>query len=133
MVQLPEFKLSTYPTVFYQLKKPVYSLKQAPRASKLVSKCASLTILCSSRTTPKDNCSSKDNPLSSPNRLQNVQVRRFFVHLEQLHRTIIHHNLHVEDLFIEGEHIGDIEHTKKLLSSWFEMKDMKELNYFQGI
>ena len=40
--------------------------------------------------------------------------------------------IHVDDLVIGGEHLIDIEHFKKLLSSQFEMKDMKELNYFLG-
>ena len=39
----------------------------------------------------------------------------------------------MDNLVIGGEHIGDIEHTKKLLSDRFEMKDMKELHYFLGI
>ena len=34
---------------------------------------------------------------------------------------------------IGGEHIIDINHIKKLLSSQLEMKDMKELHYFLGI
>ena len=34
---------------------------------------------------------------------------------------------------IEGEHLGNINHIKKLLSDWFQMKDMKELHYFLGI
>ena len=39
--------------------------------------------------------------------------------------TIIH--------WYSTEHLVDIEHIKKLLSSRFEMKDMKELHYFLGI
>ena len=41
--------------------------------------------------------------------------------------------IYVDDLVIEGEHLADIEHIKKLLSSRFEMTDMKELHYFLGI
>ena len=41
--------------------------------------------------------------------------------------------IYVDDLVIGGEHLVDIEHIKKLLSSRFEMKDMKELHYFLGI
>ena len=41
--------------------------------------------------------------------------------------------IYVDDLVIGGEHLVDIEHIKKLLSSRFEMKNMKELHYFQGI
>ena len=39
----------------------------------------------------------------------------------------------VDDLVIGGEHMVDIDHIKKLLSGWFEMKDMKELHYVLGI
>ena len=38
--------------------------------------------------------------------------------------------LYVDDLVIGGEHLGDI---KSLLSSKFEMANMKELHYFLGI
>ena len=41
--------------------------------------------------------------------------------------------IYVDDLVIRREHIRDIEHTKKLLSNWFEMTDMKKLHYFLGI
>ena len=41
--------------------------------------------------------------------------------------------IYVDDLVIEGEHLADIEHIKKLLSNRFEMKYMKELHYFLGI
>ena len=41
--------------------------------------------------------------------------------------------IYVDDLVIGGEHLADIEHIKKLLSSRFEMTDMKELHYFLGI
>ena len=41
--------------------------------------------------------------------------------------------IYVDDLVIGGEHLGDIEHTKRLLSNRFEMKDMEELHYFLGI
>ena len=36
-------------------------------------------------------------------------------------------------LVIGGEHIADINHIKMLLLGRFEMKDMKELDYFLGI
>ena len=36
-------------------------------------------------------------------------------------------------MVIGGEHIVDTNNIKKLLSSRFEMKDMKELHYFLGI
>ena len=41
--------------------------------------------------------------------------------------------MYVDDLVIGGEHLGDIEHIKKLLSGRLNMKDMKELHYFIGI
>ena len=41
--------------------------------------------------------------------------------------------IYVDDLVIRGEHLARIEHIKKLLSNWFEMKDMKELHYILGI
>ena len=39
----------------------------------------------------------------------------------------------MDDLVIGEEHLTYIENMKKLLSSRFEMKDMKELYYFPGI
>ena len=42
--------------------------------------------------------------------------------------------IYVNDLFIGGRHLANMDHIKKLISSWFEMKDMKELDhYFLGI
>ena len=41
--------------------------------------------------------------------------------------------LNVDDLVIGGEHLVDINMVKSLLSSKFEMTDMKELHYFLGI
>ena len=41
--------------------------------------------------------------------------------------------IYVDDLVIGGEHLADIQHIKKLLSSRFEMKDMTKLRYFLGI
>ena len=41
--------------------------------------------------------------------------------------------IYVDDLVIGGENLVDIEHIKKLLSSRFEMKDMKEFHYFLRI
>ena len=41
--------------------------------------------------------------------------------------------LYVNDLVIGGEHLVDINKVKSLLSSKFEMIDMKELYYFLGI
>ena len=41
--------------------------------------------------------------------------------------------LYVDDLVIGGEHLVDINKVKSLLSSKFEMTDMKELHYFLGI
>ena len=38
--------------------------------------------------------------------------------------------LYVDDLVIGGEHLGDINKVKSLLSSKFEMTNMKELYYF---
>ena len=39
----------------------------------------------------------------------------------------------MDDLYIGGEHLADIEHINKLLSNGFEMKDIKELHYILGI
>ena len=39
----------------------------------------------------------------------------------------------MDDLVIGGEHLVDIDHIKKLLSSRFKMKDMTEVHYFLGI
>ena len=39
----------------------------------------------------------------------------------------------MDDLVIGGEHLVDINKVKSLLSSKFEMTDMKELHYFLGI
>ena len=41
--------------------------------------------------------------------------------------------LYVDDLVIGGEHLVDINKVQSLLSSKFEMTDMKELHYFLGI
>ena len=41
--------------------------------------------------------------------------------------------LYVDDLVIGGEHLVDINKVKSLLSSKFEMTDMKELHEFLGI
>ena len=41
--------------------------------------------------------------------------------------------MYVDDLLIRGEHISNINHIKRLLSSQFKMKDKKELHYFLGI
>ena len=41
--------------------------------------------------------------------------------------------LYMDDLVIGGEHLVDINKVKSLLSSKFEMTDMKELHYFLGI
>ena len=41
--------------------------------------------------------------------------------------------IHVNYLVIGGEHLVDNDHIKKLLSSRFKMKDIKELHYFVGI
>ena len=92
-----------------QLKTPLYSLKQAPRAwhSKITQYLHQIGF----------KMSKSDNSLFIRN---NTRGQLFII-------------IYMDDLVIREEHIGDIEHTKKLLSSWFEMKDMKELNYFQGI
>ena len=39
----------------------------------------------------------------------------------------------MDDLVIGGEHIADINNTKKVLSGRFEIKDMKEFHHFLGI
>ena len=41
--------------------------------------------------------------------------------------------IYMDDLYIGGEHLADIEHINKLLSNGFEMKDIKELHYILGI
>ena len=51
----------------------------------------------------------------------------------KLNFTCVFIIIYVDDLVTRGEHLASIEHIKKLLSSRFEMKDMKELHYFLGI
>ena len=41
--------------------------------------------------------------------------------------------IYVDDLVVGGEHVEDIEHTKRLLSGWFEMTNIKELHYFLAL
>ena len=105
MVQPHGFKSSTHATIFYQLKKPLYDLKQAPRAwhSKITQYLHQIGF----------KMSESDNSL--------------FIRSDSRGKLLI--IIYADDLVIGGENIGDIKHIKNLFSGRF----MKELHYFLGI
>ena len=109
MVQPPGFKQSTHSQVVCRVKKPLYGLKQAPRSwnSKITQYLHRISF----------NMSKSDNYL-------------FICSDSKGHVFII---IYVDDLVLGGQHLTYISHIKKLLSSRFEMKDIKELHYFLGI
>ena len=109
MIQLPSFRSNTHPKAVCRLKKPLYSLKQAPRAWH--SKITRYLYCIGFRMSKYDN---------------SLYIRIDFQRLI----VII---LYVDDLVIGGEHLVDINKVKSLLSKKIEMTDMKELHYFLGI
>ena len=109
MVQPLGFELNTHPKAVYQLKKPLYSLKQAPHAwhSKITQYLHRIGF-----------------QMSKPN-------NSLYVRSNSESRIVI--ILYVDDMVIGGEHIVDINKVKSLLSGKFEMTDMKEFHYFRSI
>ena len=106
MIQPPSFKSSTHPQAGCRHKKPLYTLKQAPRAwhSKITQYLH--------HTGFKMSKSNNSMFIQSDSKGQLYIV------------------IYVNDLIIGGEHLAHIDHIKKLLSSQSEMKDMKDLHYF---
>ena len=106
MIQPPGFGSTTHPIVVCRLKKPLYGLKEAPRAwhSKITHYIHQIGF----------KMSKSDNSL--------------FIQSDSKGQVFI--LIYVDDLVIGGEHLANIEHIEKLLSAQFEMKDMKELHYF---
>ena len=109
MLKPPWFKSTTHPQAVCRLKKSLYSLKQAPRAwhSKITQYLHQIGFKMS-----KSNNS------------------MFIRSDSKRHLFII---IYVDGLVNGGEHIANIDHITKLLSSWFKMKDMKEIHYFLDI
>ena len=108
MVQSPGFESNIHPKVVCRLKKSLYDLQEAPRAwhSKITQYLHRIDF----------RMSKSDNSL--------------YVRSDSSPIVII---LYVNDLVIGAEHLVDINKVKSLLSSKFEMIDMKELYYFLGI
>ena len=108
-VQPPGFKSKSHLNVVFRLKKPLYGLKQPPRA-------------WLSKTTQFLHwiyfwMSTSDNSLFIWN---NSSGRNFII-------------IYIDDLVIGGNQLADINKVKMLLSRKFEMKDISELHYFLGI
>ena len=99
MMQPPSFKSSKYPYALSRLKKPLYELKQAPRA------WHSMIILylhnIGFRMSKSDNSQ----------------------YIQNNHKSPIFIILYVDDLVISGESLAKTHKTKKLLSEKFKMKE----------
>ena len=109
MVQPPRFESGTHLIGVCQLKNPLYGLQQAPRTWHL--KKTQYIHQMGFKMSKSDNSLFFEN---------DTRGKLFLI-------------IYVDDLVIGGVHIEDIKHTKKLLSSRFEMTNMKELHYFLGI
>ena len=109
MIQPPGFESRVHPNVVSRLKKPLYGLKQTPRAwhSKITQYLHQIGFRMSKSDTSLYIRHESDNPI-----------------------VII---VYVDDLVIGGKDLADINKVKSLLSSRFEMKVLHELHYFLGI
>ena len=105
MIQPPGFESQGHPNVVCRLKKPLYSLKQAPRAwhSKITQYLHQIGFRMSKSDTSLYIQHESTNPI-----------------------VII---LYVDDLVIGGTDLAKITKVKSLLSGRFEMKDLHELHY----
>ena len=102
MIQPSGFKSIKHPTIVFQLKTPLYRLKQAP-----------LKQITEYLYQIGFHMSKSDNSLYIRSKSDKSIV-------------II---LYMDDLVIRGKNLADISNVKSLLSGTFEMKDMHEVHY----